>query len=129
MARILLAEADRHIRRFIAGILADCGHAVETCADAAEAATSLSQRAVDVVVTDLVLEGKGATKLGRDCAARGIPTVTLSGRRFRPGRSAAQPPRGFIEKPFRFEDLRSVLDALRVVQRTASGRATAAGMC
>ena len=129
MARILLAESDRHIRRFIAGILADCGHAVETCADAVEAATSLSQRAVDIVVTDLVLEGEDATRLGRDCAARGIPTVTLSGSRFRPGQSAPQPPRGFIEKPFRFDDLRSVLDAVQVLQRAASGRATAPGMC
>ncbi len=118
MARILLAETDLHIRRFITGILVDCGHAVVACADAAEAATSLSQRAVDVVVTDLILDRGEAARLGRDCAARGIPTVTLSGSRVRPGHAA---PRGLIEKPFRFDDLRSVLDAVRA----PSGAATA----
>ena len=120
----MLAETDLHIRRFIAGILADCGHAVVTCADAAEAATSLSERAVDVVVTDLILDDGEAAMLGRDCAARGIPTVTLSGSRVRPGQSAAAP-RGLIEKPFRFDDLCSVLDAVRAPQRgPAAGAAT-----
>jgi CheY-like chemotaxis protein len=113
VALILLAETDLHIRRFIAGILADCGHAVVACADAAEAATSLSQRAVDVVVTDLILDDGEAARLSRDCAARGIPTVTLSGSRVPPGQSAAAAPRGLIEKPFRFDDLRNVLDAVR----------------
>ena len=121
VALILLAETDLHIRRFIAGILVDCGHAVVACADAAEAATSLSQRAVDVVVTDLILDDGEAARLGRDCAARGIPTVTLSGSRVRPGQSAATTPCGLIEKPFRFDDLRSVLDAVRA----PSGAATA----
>jgi CheY-like chemotaxis protein len=120
VALILLAETDLLIRRFITGILVDCGHAVVACADAAEAATSLSQRAVDVVVTDLILDRGEAARLGRDCAARGIPTVTLSGSRVRPGQSVAAP-RGLIEKPFRFDDLRSVLDAVRA----PSGAATA----
>ena len=38
MARVSLAELDRRIRDFIAGILIDCGHAVEVCADGIEAA-------------------------------------------------------------------------------------------
>jgi DNA-binding NtrC family response regulator len=112
MARVLLAESDRHIRRFIAGILSDCGHAVETCADAAEAAASLATRAVDVVVTDFVLEFDSEATLGRDCAALGIPTVTLSGSKFRPDQSAAERPCALLEKPFRFDDLQSVLDAV-----------------
>ena len=120
MARVLLAETDLHIRRFIAGILGDCGHAVVACANAAEAATSLSQGAVDVVVTDLILDDGEAARLGRDCAARGIPTVTLSGSQVRPEHSAATAPRGLIEKPFRFDDLRSVLDAVRAPHGAAT---------
>jgi CheY-like chemotaxis protein len=112
VARILLAEWNPHIRQLIAGILADCGHAVEACADTAEAATSLSRQAVDVVVSDLLVEGGVATGFCRDCAARGIPTVTLSGSRFDPEQRAAQPPRRLVEKPFRFDDLRGVLDAV-----------------
>ena len=56
MARVLIAESDQHIREFFAGLLADCGHAVQTCADATEATLSLAKREIDVVVTDLVLE-------------------------------------------------------------------------
>ena len=112
MARILLAESDQHIRRFVAGILSDCGHAVEVCADAVEASLSVATRAIDVVVTDLVLGFGDKTSLGRDCAALGIPTVTLSGSKFRPGHPVADQPAALLEKPFRFGDLQSVLDAV-----------------
>jgi two-component system, OmpR family, response regulator len=112
MARILLAESDQYIRRFVAGILSDCGHAVETCADAVEASWSLATRTIDVVVTDLVLGFGGEETLGRDCAALGIPTFTLSGSRFQPDQSMAERPSGLLEKPFRFGDLQSVLEAV-----------------
>jgi CheY-like chemotaxis protein len=112
MARILLAESDYRIRQFFAGILADCGHAVETCADAVEATASLATGAIDVVVSDLVLELDDRASLGRDCAALGIPAFTLSGSKFRPDLSSAERPVALLEKPFRFNDLQTVLDAL-----------------
>jgi DNA-binding NtrC family response regulator len=113
MARILLAESDQHIRRFLAGILADCGHMVETCSNAVDASLSLATQAVDVVVTDFVLGlGCGEANLGRDCAALGIPTVTLSGSEFCPARAVTERPAALLEKPFRFGDLHSVLDAV-----------------
>src|SRR5579885_2872967 len=92
MARILLAEPDRRIRQFFAGILADCGHAVEACSSAAEATTSLAARRVDIVITDMVLDPDPAIDLGLKCAHLGIPTVTLSGGKFRPQQSAPEPP-------------------------------------
>ena len=112
MARVLIAESDQNIREFFAGILADCGHAVEACADATEATISLATREIDVVVTDLVLEIGDETALARDCAALGIPTFTLSGSKFRPGQSLAERPAALLEKPFRFDDLQTVLDAV-----------------
>jgi two-component system, OmpR family, response regulator len=112
MARILLAESDRHIRRFIAGILSDCGHTVETCADAAGVSLSLATQSIDVVVTDFVLGLGSDAALGRDCAALGIPTVTLSGNKFHLNQSVTEQPRALLEKPFRFGDLQSVLDAV-----------------
>lgn len=111
MARIL-AESDQHIRQFIAGILSDCGHAVEACADAVEASMSLATQSIDIVVTDLVLGFGDKASLERDCAALGIPTVTLSGSKFRPDQSVAEQPPALLEKPFRFGDLQSVLDAI-----------------
>jgi DNA-binding NtrC family response regulator len=109
MARILLAESDQRIREFFAGILSDCGHAVATCCTAIEATTSLTTLPIDVVVTDLVLEPGSEVNLGRDCAALGIPTVTLTGSKFRPDRSTAEQPPALLEKPFRFDDLQAVL--------------------
>jgi CheY-like chemotaxis protein len=112
MARILIAESDQRIRRFFVGILSDCGHAVEACADASEATASLATQAIDVVVTDLVLHRGDDASLGRDCAALGIPTFTLSGSKFRPDQAMAERPPALLEKPFRFHDLQTVLDAV-----------------
>jgi DNA-binding NtrC family response regulator len=127
MACILIAESDQLIREFIAGILADCGYTVETCANAAEAAISLAMHAIDVVISDLVLELGDQTSLGRDCAALGIPTFTLSGRRFSPDQSLAERPLALIEKPFRFGDLQTVLDAVAQEQDSLYGAAVPTG--
>jgi DNA-binding response OmpR family regulator len=125
MARVLLAESDRRIRDFIAGILIDCGHAVEVCADGIEAAASLTTKGVDVVVTDLVLSPSQDNVLRRNCAALGIPTITLTGCEFRPDQAAGKHPPILLEKPFRFADLQSVLDAVAV--RSCSVASSAAG--
>lgn len=127
MARILLAETDLHIRRLVAGILSDCGHAVETCADAVEAASSLATRAIDVVVTDLILELGGDTPLAHDCAARGIPTLTLSGASLPPSQRAAERPAGLREKPFRFGYLQRVIEAVAGESGPALSGAAQAG--
>jgi DNA-binding response OmpR family regulator len=138
MARVLLAEADRHIREFIAGILIDCGHAVEACADGAEASARLATRAVDIVVTDLVLDLGTGADFGHDCAALGIPTITLSGGKFHPDQAAVERPRILLEKPFRFADLQYVLDAVgnpfnsarkTPIERVAPGRDWTAETC
>ena len=55
MAQILVAESDRLIREFIAGILNDFGHDVTVCRDSTEAAAFLAIGSIDVVPTDLVL--------------------------------------------------------------------------
>ena len=126
MARVLLAESDRRIRDFIAGILIDCGHAVEVCADGIEAAASLTTKGVDVVVTDLVLSLGQGNALRQNCAALGIPTITLTGCEFRPNQAAAKRPPILLEKPFRFADLQSVLDAVAVHSRSVASSAARA---
>jgi two-component system, OmpR family, response regulator len=119
MARVLLAESDRRIREFIAGILSDCGHAVEACANGIEARASLASGVIDIVVTDLVLGlGHGAA-FGRNCAALGVPMITLSGRELRPGQAMKDRPPSLFEKPFRFADLQRVLDAVALRSRSA----------
>jgi CheY-like chemotaxis protein len=123
MVRVLVAESDRLIRDFIAGILVDCGHAVVVCADGFEAAATLTIKAVDVVVTDLVLSLGEGTVLRKNCAALGIPTITLSGCEFRPGQASAKRLPILLEKPFRFADLQSVLEAVAVHSRPVASNA------
>jgi len=112
MAQILLAEPNRRIRQFIAGILSDFGHHVTACQDGDEAAALLAIGSVDVLVTDLVLrDGEGLT-LGRYCAARRIPTITMTGHEFRIDQLRQDPPPPLVDKPFRLDDLQSIVDAV-----------------
>ena len=111
MARVLIAEKHRPIRRLIAGILADFGHEVRECEECSEASACLGE-AVDVVVTDLVLRSEQGERLGRDCAALGIPTITLTGWEYHPDRTRRNWPPTLVEKPFRVTDLQGVVDAV-----------------
>ena len=123
MVQILLAESDRPIRQFMAGILTDFGHDVTVCQDGAEAAALLAIGKIDVLITDLVLgDGEGST-LSRHCAARGIPTITLTGYEFHIDPAEQDRPPPLVEKPFRLDDLQCVIDAVAVA--TGSTRAAA----
>jgi len=112
MARILLAEADEAIREFLAGILADFGHEVITCQNDSEATVRLTISSIDVLVTDLVLREEDGPRLSRNCAMRGIPTITLTGQEFHADRTAQERPTPLLDKPFRFADLERVLEAV-----------------
>ena len=121
MARILLAESDKPIREFLAGILADFGHEVITCQNDAEASVCLAMRPIDVLVTDLVLrEGEGAS-LSSYCAVHRIPTITLTGRKVQADLAGQDSLTPLLDKPFRFADLERVLDA--VAARPGSAQA------
>jgi|SRR5208282_631748 len=114
MAQILLAEPDGRIREFVAGILADFGHNVTACEDSTEATALLAIGPIDVLLTDLVLsDGTGAT-LSRHCAALGIPTITLTGREFYVDQAEHNRPPPLLDKPFRFDDLQCLVDAVVV---------------
>jgi DNA-binding response OmpR family regulator len=117
MARVLLAEADRRIGGFIAGILVEFGHDVTLCGDVVEADARLAVEPIDVVLSDFGAEAR----LGRSSRARGIPMLTLSGVAVSPGRAGSAPP-PFVDKPFRFADLRRVLDAVAACAAEAPAR-------
>src|SRR4029077_20950149 len=100
------------IRQFIAGILNDFGHDVTVCEDSTEATAFLAVRSIDVLLTDLVLRGGDSSRLSDDCAARGVRTITLTGREFQPGQRGQKCPTPLLDKPFRFADLQCVVDAV-----------------
>jgi two-component system, cell cycle response regulator CpdR len=112
MARVLLAEPERAIREFIAGILTEFGHDVRACENGIEASVWLASAEIDVLVTDMVLNGNQGLILSSQCAALGIRTITLTGREFHAETSREDHPPALREKPFRFSDLRCVLNAV-----------------
>jgi CheY-like chemotaxis protein len=114
MAQILLAEPDRLIRDFIAGILTDFGHGVTSCGDGREAAALLAIGPVDVLVTDLVLRDAEGSMLSRHCAAHRIPTITLTGHEYHLDQPGQDRLPLLIDKPFRLDDLQCVIDAVAV---------------
>jgi CheY-like chemotaxis protein len=114
MAQILLAEPDRLIRYFIAGILTDFGHGVTSCGDGREAAALLAIGPVDVLVTDLVLRDAEGSMLSRHCAAHRIPTITLTGHEYHLDQPGQDRLPLLIDKPFRLDDLQCVIDAVAV---------------
>jgi two-component system cell cycle response regulator CpdR len=120
MARILVAESDRAIREFIAGILAEVGHDVQACANGIEASVWLASSAIDVLVTDMVLHGSQGLLLSKHCADLGIPTITLTGREFHVDKAHGPPPPALLEKPFRFSDLQRVLNAIKASRSAAT---------
>ena len=80
-------------------------------------------RLVDVLVTDLLLRDGEGSMLSGHCAARGIPTITLTGHEFHIDQAAQDRPPPLIDKPFRIDDLQSVLDAVAVYSESARAAA------
>jgi two-component system, cell cycle response regulator CpdR len=122
MARILVAESNRAVREFIVGILAEVGHDVQACENGVEASVWLATSAVDVLVTDMVLHGGNGLLLSKHCGDLGIPTITLTGRKFDGDEVQAERPLALLEKPFRFADLQRVLTAVRAPRSAAALR-------
>ena len=109
MVRVLVVEPDRQIRNFIAAILADFGHYVWQCGDAADARQRLRRARFDVLATDLVLaEDAGDLPPW----ARRVPVLTLSGRPFRPVADKHRRPPSLHDSPFRFGDLQRLVAAI-----------------
>jgi two-component system cell cycle response regulator CpdR len=122
MARILLAEPDRAIREFIGGILSEFGHDVQMCANDVDASVWLATARFDVLVTDMVLRGSQGMSLGRHSVALGVRTITLTGREFPAASARNDPLPALLEKPFRFSDLQSVLNAVKIPALATAGR-------
>jgi two-component system cell cycle response regulator CpdR len=68
LARILLAEDDESMRRFLAGALMRAGHDVISCADGEEALVKLKESGFDVLLSDIVMPGMDGIELARQAA-------------------------------------------------------------
>ena len=65
MARILLAEDDDNLRRFLARALRRAGHEVHAVGDGDAALAWVSERPIDLLLADVVMPGLDGIELAR----------------------------------------------------------------
>ena len=70
MRKILLAEDDDSLRRFLAKALERAGYEVVSCPDGEAALAALDQGPYDLVLTDIVMPGVDGIEVAREAAAR-----------------------------------------------------------
>ena len=68
MARILLAEDNESLRRFLAAALVKAGHEVTDFGDGEQAFQSLSVNSFDLLLTDIVMPGLDGIELAKRAA-------------------------------------------------------------
>ncbi|MBY0447267.1 MAG: response regulator [Hyphomonadaceae bacterium] len=117
MARILLAEDDDSLRKFLAQNLARAGHYVEAYEDGDGAWEALERSEFDLLLTDIVMPGVDGIELARRAAERrpelkivfitGFAAVALA------QATAAQQRAKVLSKPFHLKDL--VAEVERVI--------------
>jgi PAS domain S-box-containing protein len=80
-ARILVVDDDDDVRAFIADILADLGHRIETFADAEGALAALAGAAPDLLLLDFAMPGMNGAQLAREARRLhpGLPIVFVTG--------------------------------------------------
>ena len=70
MARILLAEDDSSLRKFLARALERAGHHVVECDNGDEALAALEQDGFDLLLSDIVMPGADGIEVARVAASR-----------------------------------------------------------
>ncbi len=120
-ARILLAEDEDDIREFVGEALEARGHSVVAKSTAHEAVRELHERPFDIVITDLLMPGGGASVLAAVCDLPVQPPVIVI-----TGKADDSLPREFgkirhkryLKKPFRINDIRREVEGLLSAART-----------
>jgi len=81
VANILIADDDGHIREVVRYALEKAGYGVIEAADGVEALGVIEDRAVDLVVLDIIMPGEDGLQVCRQVAARGdVPVIFLTSR-------------------------------------------------
>jgi CheY-like chemotaxis protein len=80
-ASVLLVEDDDDNRELMAEVLTAAGYTVHSVASGSDALRTLSERSVDVVVTDLGMPGMGGLEMARaaKAIAPAVPVVVVTG--------------------------------------------------
>jgi len=113
MARILVVDDERAIRRILSKVLTRNGHTVVEAGTAEEGLDLLY--GVDVVLLDLAMPGIGGMGFLSAVKGKGVPVIVVSAyyAESKIDEALSAGARSFIVKPFEFaEVLSSVSDAL-----------------
>ena len=126
MARILLAEDDLSMRRFLAKALRRAGHEVTDVGDGLLAMSALSAKQVDLLLADVVMPGLDGIELARRAAKEqpGIRVMFITGYAAVALKARDQGPTGarVLSKPFHLKDLVRQIDAMLRTAGPVSGK-------
>jgi two-component system cell cycle response regulator CpdR len=105
MARILLAEDDATIRRFLARALERAGHQVVSVGDGAEALPHLQPGAFELLIADIVMPAMDGIELARRAVQqdRSLRVMFITG--FAGVAKSSAPGATVLSKPFHLRDL------------------------
>ena len=116
MARILLAEDDESMRRFLAMALTRAGHDVHDVSDGSDALTALADSSYELLLADIVMPGVDGIELARRASViaprlkvmfiTGFAAIAMKHRN--QGGQQAQ----ILSKPFHLRDLVDQVDQL-----------------
>ncbi len=118
--RVLLVEDDDDNRELMAEVLAAAGFEVVSAASGRDGLRSLSERSVDVIVTDVGMPGMGGLELAAAAkrVAPSVPIIVVTGWAEREDISSAREVAAVLVKPVDPDALaQAVSDVARVAGR------------
>lgn len=125
MARILIAEDDEAIRKFMARALERAGHEVMAVGDGASALQAIRKNALDLLVADIVMPELDGVALSRKAMAiddnlkvifiTGFSAVAMNIRQTENGKTKV------LSKPFHLKDLVAAIEHELSASAHASG--------
>ncbi len=129
--RILLADDNADLRHYIARLLRERGHVVETAEDGAAALAAIRSKRPDLLITDVMmprLDGHGLLQaIRRDPALRDLSVIMLSARSGEEARVAGLDAGAddYLVKPFSARELMARLDSCLAMSRVRRAAAVA----
>ena len=116
MVRILVAEDDKALNRFVCSMLTQNGYEAVPCENGAEALSEFQSKQFDMVISDIMMPDMDGFRLARSIREKGydIPIIAISARMEPADRKKmnASGMNAFIQKPINQQLLVDKIDEL-----------------